>query len=64
MLQKPSDHALVQHRVGDLEEAGDVGAVDVVARRAEVLGGVAGRSVWMLFMISCSRLSTSSRVQA
>src|SRR5436305_3520307 len=32
------DESLVQHRVGHLEEAGDVGAVDVIARRAEAFG--------------------------
>jgi hypothetical protein len=34
------DEALVHHRVGDLEEAGDVGAVDVVAGGAVLGGGV------------------------
>ena len=33
-------HSLVHHRVGDLEEASDVRAVDVVSRRAEAVGGL------------------------
>src|SRR5512137_887196 len=39
------DDALVQHRVGDLEEAGDVGAVDVVTRRAETIRRLDARLV-------------------
>src|SRR4030095_17003800 len=35
--RRQSDDALVHHGVGDLEEAGDVGAVDVVAGDAEAL---------------------------
>src|SRR5512141_2727560 len=38
------DESLVDHRVGDLEEAGDVRPVDVVAGRPEPLGRLtAGR---------------------
>src|SRR4051812_36686817 len=36
----PLNQPLVHHRIGDLEKAGDVGAVDVVARRAEALRGL------------------------
>jgi hypothetical protein len=55
--------ALVHHRpVGDLEEAGDVGAVDVVARRAVLVGSV-GRRLVDDFMMRNSFWSTSSRVQ-
>src|SRR5258706_9401349 len=34
------DQALVQHRVGDLEEAANVGAVDEIARRSVLLRGL------------------------
>src|SRR5690242_1341715 len=34
------DQTLVEHRVGDLHEPGDVRAVHVVARDAELLGGL------------------------
>src|SRR5262249_47489900 len=39
------DYALIDHRVGDFQEAGDVGAVDVVARSPEPLGSVGARLV-------------------
>ncbi len=54
--------SLVHHRVGNLEETGDVGAIHVVARSSEAFGSV-DAGLWMLFMMPLSRLSTSSRVQ-
>src|SRR5436309_16123127 len=40
-----SDQALIHHRLGNLEESGDVRTVDVVAGSAEHLGGLAAAGV-------------------
>ena len=61
-LEEAADKASPDN-VGDLEEAGDVGAVHVVARRAVFFGGLVRQFSWMLIMMLCRRSSTSSRVQ-
>ena len=58
-----SDDALVEHRVRHLDEARDVGAVDVVAGGAVLLGGLPALAGGSSAMIAFSRASTSSRDQ-
>ena len=55
--------ALVHHRVGHLEEAGDVRAVHVVAGACRTRSASRSAALWIAFMMPCSRWSTSSRVQ-
>ena len=56
------DQPLIHHRIGDLEEAGDVRAVDVVAGVPNC-PAVSQHALWIAFMMRCSRSSTSSRDQ-
>ena len=62
-LQESHD-ALSHHGIGHLEEAGDVGAHDVVGRLVAVFcGGFGSASAKMPFMMPLSFSSTSSNVQ-
>src|SRR3546814_4825817 len=57
-----SDHPERAHGLGDADEAGDVGAQDIVAGGAIFVGG-RGELSWMLRMICASRCSVWSKVQ-
>ena len=60
--ERRSEHALGDHGVGDLDEAGGVGAEHQIALMAVLLGG-ARELATMFSMMDLSLLSTSSNVQ-
>ena len=60
--ERRSEHALGDHGVGDLDEAGGVGAEHQIALMAVLLGS--GQELATMFsMMDLSLLSTSSNVQ-